>query len=342
RFGHAHEQGPRDHRGALAVRRAVRAHRGRRAPPVDRARARAAARRCPARAPRPARHARPDRLRAGLSAPRVRRRPAAGPHARALAHVRAGRRRDVPLPRARARRRPLRRSGPVRPERGRRGGRGGVPGRALPLRRHPGARRACTGALLERAAECPRAGARRGCGGPCDGARGASGRGARLSSLIAIGGLLALVFIHELGHFVVAKAVGMRVTKFYVGFPPAVVKRSYGETEYGIGLIPLGGFVRIVGMGRPRGRDLHSCGEAAEKAAERRPPDQADRLTPALERARLTLDAGDAAGSAEAMERLSEAIERDVDLIDEERVAWCRKELKRVAEDADARAYWRM
>ena len=72
----------------------------------------------------------------------------------------------------------------------------------------------------------------------------------------------------------------MRVTKFYVGFPPAVVKRSYGETEYGIGLIPLGGFVRIVGMGRPRGRDLHACGEAAEKAAERRPPDQADRLTP--------------------------------------------------------------
>ena len=77
----------------------------------------------------------------------------------------------------------------------------------------------------------------------------------------------------------------MRVTKFYVGFPPAVVKRSYGETEYGIGLIPLGGFVRIVGMGRPRGRDLHACGEAAEKAAERRSPDQADRLTPALERA---------------------------------------------------------
>ena len=113
-----------------------------------------------------------------------------------------------------------------------------------------------------------------------------AGRGARLSSLIAIGGLLALVFIHELGHFLVAKAVGMRVTKFYVGFPPAVVKRSFGETEYGIGLIPLGGFVRIVGMGRPRGRDLHACGEAVEKAAERRPPDQPDRLTPALERAR--------------------------------------------------------
>ena len=150
------------------------------------------------------------------------------------------------------------------------------------------------------------------------------------------------MFVHELGHFLVAKAVGMRVTRFYVGFPPAVVKRSFGETEYGIGLIPLGGFVRIVGMGWPRGRDLHACGEAAEQAAERRPPDQPDRLTPALERARLTLDAGDAAGSAEALERLSEALERDRDLIDEERVEWCRKELKRVTEDADPRAYWRL
>ena len=106
----------------------------------------------------------------------------------------------------------------------------------------------------------------------------------------------------------------MRVTKFYVGFPPAVVKRSFGETEYGIGLIPLGGFVRIVGMGRPRGRDLHACGEAAEKAAERRPADQPDRLTPALERARSVLDAGDSAGSAEALERLSEALENDIEL----------------------------
>jgi regulator of sigma E protease len=133
----------------------------------------------------------------------------------------------------------------------------------------------------------------------------------------------------------------MRVTKFYVGFPPAVVKRSLGETEYGIGLIPLGGFVRIVGMGRPRGRDLRACAEAAEKAAERRPPDQPDRLTPALERARTLLDAGDSAGSAEALERLAEALENDVDLVDEERVEWCRKELQRVSEDADARAYWR-
>jgi regulator of sigma E protease len=153
--------------------------------------------------------------------------------------------------------------------------------------------------------------------------------------------LLALVFIHELGHFIAAKSVGMRVTKFYVGFPPAVVKRTVGATEYGIGLIPLGGFVRIVGMGRPRGKDLHACGEAAEKAAERREPDQPDLLTPALERARRALDSGDAEASADAMERLRGALENDLELVDEERVAWCRKELDRVTEDADPRAYWR-
>jgi regulator of sigma E protease len=134
----------------------------------------------------------------------------------------------------------------------------------------------------------------------------------------------------------------MRVTKFYVGFPPAVVKRTIGATEYGIGLIPLGGFVRIVGMGRPRGKDLRVCAEAAEKAAENRPPDQPDLLTPALQRAQRALDGGDPAAGAEALALLTTALEHDEDLIDEERVAWCRKELVRIAEDADARAYWRM
>ena len=134
----------------------------------------------------------------------------------------------------------------------------------------------------------------------------------------------------------------MRVTKFYVGFPPAVVKRTFGATEYGIGAIPLGGFVRIVGMGRPRGKDLRACEEAVEKAAERRSPDQPDRLSPALERARAALDSDDAAACRDAIALLSAAIEADADLIDPERVGWCAKELQRVGEDADPRAYWRM
>jgi regulator of sigma E protease len=66
--------------------------------------------------------------------------------------------------------------------------------------------------------------------------------------LVVILGLALLITVHEFGHFVAAKLFGMRVEKFYVGFPPAAVKRQWGETEYGIGLIPLGGFCKISGM----------------------------------------------------------------------------------------------
>jgi regulator of sigma E protease len=71
---------------------------------------------------------------------------------------------------------------------------------------------------------------------------------AKWTLLIAVLGLAFLITIHEFGHFVFAKLFGMRVEKFYVGFPPAAWKRQRGETEYGIGLIPLGGFCRISGM----------------------------------------------------------------------------------------------
>ncbi len=66
--------------------------------------------------------------------------------------------------------------------------------------------------------------------------------------LIAILGLALLITVHEFGHFIAAKAFGMRVEKFYVGFPPAALRRTWGETEYGIGIIPLGGFCKISGM----------------------------------------------------------------------------------------------
>jgi regulator of sigma E protease len=66
--------------------------------------------------------------------------------------------------------------------------------------------------------------------------------------VIAILGLAALITVHELGHFIAAKSFGMRVEKFYVGFPPAALRRTWGETEYGIGIIPLGGFCKISGM----------------------------------------------------------------------------------------------
>jgi regulator of sigma E protease len=81
--------------------------------------------------------------------------------------------------------------------------------------------------------------------------------------LVVIGGLVLLVFLHELGHFSVALAVGMRPRSFYIGFPPALAKVRHKGIEYGIGIFPLGGLVRIPGMHRPAGRDLRAFIEPA-------------------------------------------------------------------------------
>ena len=69
-----------------------------------------------------------------------------------------------------------------------------------------------------------------------------------MSWILAFLGFAALILLHELGHFTAAKAVGMRVERFAVFFPPLLAKKTVGETEYGIGAIPLGGYVRITGM----------------------------------------------------------------------------------------------
>ncbi len=74
-------------------------------------------------------------------------------------------------------------------------------------------------------------------------------------------GLGAVIFVHELGHFLVAKACGVKCEKFYVGFdafdikigditliPRSLVKWQWGETEYGIGIVPLGGYVKMLGQ----------------------------------------------------------------------------------------------
>jgi regulator of sigma E protease len=61
-------------------------------------------------------------------------------------------------------------------------------------------------------------------------------------------GLTILVGLHELGHMLTAKWFGMRVEKYAIGFPPKVLSKQIGETEYMIGAVPLGGFVKISGM----------------------------------------------------------------------------------------------
>jgi regulator of sigma E protease len=72
-----------------------------------------------------------------------------------------------------------------------------------------------------------------------------------MSVFIAIVGLALLVLIHEAGHFFAARGVGMTPRKFYLGFGPPIARTRRGGVEYGIGSIPLGGYVKIPGMSRP-------------------------------------------------------------------------------------------
>jgi len=69
-----------------------------------------------------------------------------------------------------------------------------------------------------------------------------------VSWVLVFAGFAALIMLHEFGHFIVAKATGMRVERFFLFFPPKLVSIKRGETEYGIGMIPAGGFVKITGM----------------------------------------------------------------------------------------------
>ena len=69
-----------------------------------------------------------------------------------------------------------------------------------------------------------------------------------MSWFLAFAGFALLVILHELGHFSAAKAVGMRVERFSLFFPPTLARKKVGETEYAIGAIPAGGYVKITGM----------------------------------------------------------------------------------------------
>jgi regulator of sigma E protease len=69
-----------------------------------------------------------------------------------------------------------------------------------------------------------------------------------MSYLLAFAGFAALIILHEAGHFAAAKAVGMRVERFSLFFGPLLWSFRRGETVYGIGPIPLGGYVKITGM----------------------------------------------------------------------------------------------
>ena len=69
-----------------------------------------------------------------------------------------------------------------------------------------------------------------------------------LGWFLTIFGLLLMIFLHELGHYLTARWSGMKVTEFFLFFGPKIWSFRRGETEYGIKLIPLGAYVRIIGM----------------------------------------------------------------------------------------------
>src|SRR5919106_4270119 len=103
-----------------------------------------------------------------------------------------------------------------------------------------------------------------------------------MSIAIALLGLGFLILVHEAGHFFVSLAVGLRPRRFYVGFPPAIFRTTRRGIEYGLGMIPLGGFVSIPGMHRPVPHD------AERRFA--RAVDEAPALTGPYERVKRALE----------------------------------------------------
>jgi regulator of sigma E protease len=110
----------------------------------------------------------------------------------------------------------------------------------------------------------------------------------------AILGLAVLILVHEAGHFFVARAVGMKPRKFYLGFGPPLVKTTRNGVEYGVAAFPLGGYVKIPGMYRPAAGDLRKSLKDEQQLALAEP---LDALDAALER-------GDEQAAREQLPRL--------------------------------------
>jgi regulator of sigma E protease len=122
-----------------------------------------------------------------------------------------------------------------------------------------------------------------------------------MNVFISIVGLGFLILIHEAGHFFVARGVGMNPRKFYLGFPPALVKTTRNGIEYGVGAVPLGGYVKIPGMHRPAAGDLDvHFGRAVEEQPSLRRP---------VELLRERLEESDYTGARDAVRSLGEALE---------------------------------
>ena len=123
-----------------------------------------------------------------------------------------------------------------------------------------------------------------------------------MNLVVATGGLAFLILIHEAGHFFAALAVRMRPRRFYIFFPPPLVKRVRNGIEYGIGTIPLGGYVKIPGMHKPAASDLESSFARAHE--------EAPWLARHVEPVKASLDEGRLDEARAALPDLHAALER--------------------------------
>ncbi|HEY0388895.1 MAG TPA: M50 family metallopeptidase [Gaiellales bacterium] len=157
--------------------------------------------------------------------------------------------------------------------------------------------------------------------------------------VIPIIGLLLLIFVHELGHFTAAKRTGMRALRFYIGFPPPIVRRTVRDTEYGIGLIPLGGFVKIPGMLRPEPSDLWAVEDMLHRS-EHVPQERASEIGVAHDHITRLIALGRMDEAAVAAGELRDLIAgtEEIGELDRRRA---RKALERFIESTDPRGYWR-
>jgi regulator of sigma E protease len=152
-----------------------------------------------------------------------------------------------------------------------------------------------------------------------------------LSFAIAILGLGLLILVHEAGHFFASLAVGLRPRRFYVGFPPPLVKKTRNGIEYGIGAIPLGGFVTIPGMHRPVPHD-------AERRFERAVAD-APVLTGPYERVKRSLATEDQEAAHDALDDFEQALRAHK--LSPGAVASAEKGLTELRDALGPEAYWK-
>ena len=155
--------------------------------------------------------------------------------------------------------------------------------------------------------------------------------GSSLSIFISILGLALLILVHEAGHFFASLAVGLRPRRFYIGFPPAIAKTTRRGIEYGIGAIPLGGFVSIPGMHRPIPHD-------AERRFSRAVED-APTLAGPVDRVKRALDGDDLEAGLSALDDLEDALR--VAAVSPAALASAEKGLTELRDALGPDAYWK-